>query len=79
MMADYRVHCVTVIGAADDDNEDPAIRGIRLGPGPASVGHRTRRARARREGGPRAPSTTTTPLVILSGLDIAAVLAHGNS
>lgn len=28
VMADFRVHCVAVIGAADDENGDPAIRGI---------------------------------------------------
>lgn len=28
VMADLRVHCVAVIGGADDDQENPVIRGI---------------------------------------------------
>ena len=107
VMADCRVHCVVVIGAADDDHENPAICGIvsdldllKWAAGPDV--HATAGAVARDPIAYVAPATPLheaaetmvehethhlvvlqspqhTPLGILSALDIAAVLAHGNS
>ena len=107
VMADCRVHCVVVIGGAEDDHENPVIRGIvsdldllKWAAGPDV--HATAGAVARDPivyVDPATPlheaaetmvehetqhlvvlqSPQHTPLGILSALDIAAVLAHGNS
>jgi CBS domain-containing protein len=107
VMADCRVHCVAVIGGADDDQKNPVIRGIvsdldllKWAVGPDV--HATAGAVARDPIVYVAPDTPLheaaetmveqetqhlvvvqspqhTPLGILSALDIAAVLARGNS